>query len=134
MRAAAAVAASATLVLTGLAAPASADPQSTHEITANWAGNPSPTAAPFGQPVTAEFHVNTNDTENPYSNALVENVRATLTAGNGVFASIPQVCKTTGVVPVSEISPDGTTLLCNLGTIKEGTRSEEHTSELQSLM
>ncbi len=94
-----------------------------HEITANWAGDPTPTEAPFGQPVTAEFHVNTNDAEDPYSNEPVENVRATLTVGNGAFTSIPQVCKTTDVTPASAISEDGTTLLCNFGTITEGTAS-----------
>jgi fimbrial isopeptide formation D2 family protein/uncharacterized repeat protein (TIGR01451 family) len=113
--------ASAALVLMAVAVPASAAPLSVHEITANWAGDPVPTEAPYGQPVTAEFHVNTNDTEDPYSNEPVENVRATLTVGNGAFTSIPQVCKTSDVTPVSEISADGVTLLCNLGTIKEGT-------------
>lgn len=122
-RAAAAVVASIALMAGAGAVPASAEPQSVHEIMANWAGDPLPTEAPFGQPVTAEFHVNTNDTEDPYSNEPVENVRATLTAGNGVFASIPRVCKTSDVTPVSEISADGTTLLCNLGTIEEGTTS-----------
>ncbi|MCP2638535.1 DUF11 domain-containing protein, partial [Microbacterium sp. HD4P20] len=104
-------------------AAAQAAPLSVHEITANWAGDPTPTEAPFGQPVTAEFHVNTNDSEDPYSNEPVENVRATLTVGNGAFTSIPQVCKTSDVTPVSEISDDGTVLLCNLGTIIEGTAS-----------
>ncbi|WP_136707103.1 SpaA isopeptide-forming pilin-related protein [Agromyces sp. H66] len=122
-RALAALAASIALMAGTAAVPASAEPQSVHEITANWAGDPLPTKAPFGQPVTAEFHVNTNDTEDPYSNEPVENVRATLTVGNGVFTSIPPVCKTSDVTPVSEISADGTTLLCNLGTIEEGTAS-----------
>lgn len=98
-----------------------AAPVSVHEITARWAGDPAPTSAPFGQPVTAEWRVNTNDADDPYSNEPVDNVRATLTAGNGVFTSIPTVCKTRDVTPASEISPDGTTLLCNLGTVREGT-------------
>lgn len=123
VRAAAVLLSSAALVLTGMTAPAFAAPASVHEITANWAGDPVPTEAPFGQPVTAEFHVNTNDVDDPYSNEPVENVRATLTVGNGAFTSIPQVCKTRDVTPVSEISADGTSLLCNLGTIKEGTAS-----------
>ncbi|GAB3615814.1 hypothetical protein GCM10027416_03710 [Okibacterium endophyticum] len=103
--------------------PAWAAPASVHEITANWVGDPVPTEAPYGQPVTAEWHVNTNDVDDPYSNEPVDNVRATLTVGNGAFTSIPQVCKTKDVTPVSEISADGTTLLCNLGTITEGTAS-----------
>ncbi|WP_243229117.1 hypothetical protein [Microbacterium sp. CIAB417] len=100
---------------------ATAAPQSTHEITATWAGDPAPTEAPFGQPVRAEWRVNTNDSSDPFSNEPVENVRATLTAGNGVFTSIPSVCLVRDVTPVSEISEDGTTLLCNLGTVEEGT-------------
>lgn len=105
-----------------ISAPAAiAAPASVHEITANWAGDPTPTEAPFGQPVTAEWHVNTNDVDDPYSNEPVDNVRATLTVGNGAFTSIPTVCKTTDVTPISEISADGTSLLCNLGTVKEGT-------------
>lgn len=121
VRAAAATLATAALVLTGMTAPAFAAPASVHEITANWAGDPVPTEAPFGQPVTAEWHVNTNDVDDPFSNEPVDNVRATLTVGNGVFTSIPAVCKTSGVTPVSEISADGITLLCNVGTVKEGT-------------
>lgn len=103
------------------AAPATAAPVSVHEITAVWAGDPAPAEAPFGQPVTAEWRVNTNDADDPYSNEPVDNVRATLTAGNGVFTSIPSVCKTRDVAPVSEISGDGATLLCNVGTVREGT-------------
>ncbi|WP_067245462.1 DUF7927 domain-containing protein [Microbacterium resistens] len=102
---------------------AQAAPLSTHEITAVWAGDPAPTEAPYGQPVIAEWRVNTNDVDDPYSNEPVDNVRLTLTAGNGVFTSIPEICKTRDVAPLSEISADGTTLLCNIGTVKEGTAS-----------
>lgn len=98
-----------------------AAPGSIHEITANWAGSPAPTDAPFGSARIAEFHVNTNDSAAPQLNEPVDNVRATLTAGNGVFTSMPTVCKTTDVDPVSSISADGTTLTCNLGTVLEGT-------------
>lgn len=94
---------------------------SVHEITANWAGDPATTEAPYGQPVIAEWRVNTNDAQDPYANENVDNVRATLSAGNGVFNSIPTVCKTANVDPVSEILDDGLTLLCNIGTVKEGT-------------
>ncbi|WP_203136398.1 hypothetical protein [Microbacterium sp. JZ31] len=103
-----------------VAAPAAAVPTD-HEITARWAGDPAPTSAPYGQPVTAEWRINTNDATEPFANEDVENVRATLIAGNGVFTSIPAVCKTTGVDPVSVISDDGATLLCNVGTVREGT-------------
>ncbi|WP_461164335.1 DUF7927 domain-containing protein [Arthrobacter sp. R4-81] len=98
-----------------------AAPGSIHEITANWAGDPAPTDAPFASTRVAEFHVNTNDADAPQLNEPVDNVRATLTAGNGVFTSMPAVCKKTDVDPVSSISADGTTLVCNIGTIVEGT-------------
>ena len=98
-----------------------AAPGSIHEITANWAGNPAPTDAPFASSRMAEFHVNTNDAAAPQLNEPVTNVRATLTTGNGVFTSIPVVCKTSDVTPVSSISADGTTLICNVGTVVEGT-------------
>ncbi len=92
-----------------------------HEITATWAGTPAPTSAQYASPVNAEFHINTNDANNPKANDPVDNVRASLTVTNGVFVSIPPVCLTTGVTPVSAISPDGKTLVCNVGTVKEGT-------------
>ncbi|MGX9899491.1 hypothetical protein ACW0JT_05610 [Arthrobacter sp. SA17] len=98
-----------------------AAPGSIHEITANWAGDPAPIDAPFASTRVAEFHVNTNDSAAPQLNEPVDNVRATLTAGNGVFTSMPTVCKTTDVDPVSSISADGTSLVCNLGTVLEGT-------------
>ena len=105
----------------GLAAPASAATVAVHEITANWYGSPAPTTAPFGQSLTGEWHISTNDANDPQANDPVDNVRATLTIVNGVFTSIPAVCKTTGVTPVSSISSNGATLICNVGTVKEGT-------------
>jgi fimbrial isopeptide formation D2 family protein/uncharacterized repeat protein (TIGR01451 family) len=74
-----------------------------------------------GSVVTSEWRINTNDATNPQANNPVTNVRVTLVATNGVFANIPAVCKRTGVTPVSSISADGKTLICNLGTITEGT-------------
>ncbi|WP_172832221.1 DUF7507 domain-containing protein [Nakamurella panacisegetis] len=102
---------------------ASAATVAKHELTANWADAPAPTDAPYGVTRTAEFHLSTNDVSDPFANDPVSNVRATLTATNGVFVSIPAVCKTKGVVPLSAISANGTQLLCNVGTITEGTAS-----------
>ena len=118
-----ALCASAVLVLAGVSAPAIAAVTATHELTANWADLPAPTNAPYGVTRTAEFHLNTNDANDPYANDPVNNVRITLTATNGAFSSIPTVCKTKGVSPTSAISANGTQLLCNLGTITEGTAS-----------
>ncbi|SEB07579.1 DUF7927 domain-containing protein [Leifsonia sp. 21MFCrub1.1] len=106
-----------------IGAPALAASVAVHEITAKWAGDPVPTSAPYGQPVTAEWRVNTNDATDPFANDPVDNVRVTLVAGNGVFTSIPAICKTRDVTPASSISADGSTLVCNLGTVKEGTSS-----------
>ena len=103
----------------GVASTASAATSAVHEITTNWAG--SPATAPYGSTVIAEWHINTNDANNPQANDPVNNVRVTMTATNGVFPSLPSVCKTKGVTPVSAISANGTQLVCNLGTINEGT-------------
>jgi len=121
VRVGAALLATVTLVLAGVSAPANAAVTATHEITANWADVPAPTNAPYGVTRTAEFHINTNDANDPFANNPVSNVRATLTATNGAFSSIPAICKTSGVTPTSAISANGTQLLCNLGTITEGT-------------
>ena len=123
IRVGAALLATVTLVLAGVSAPANAAVTATHEITANWADVPAPTNAPYGVTRTAEFHLNTNDANDPFANNPVSNVRATLTATNGAFSSIPAICKTTGVTPTSAISANGTQLLCNLGIITEGTAS-----------
>ncbi|MBW9094843.1 DUF11 domain-containing protein [Microbacterium jejuense] len=108
------------MVVSGMAATANAAIVAEHEITANWAA-PVPTSVLYGNPVIAEWHINTNDAEQPETNQDVTNVTATLTASNGKFASIPTVCKTTGVTPVSSLSADGVTLVCNVGTVKSGT-------------
>lgn len=119
VRALAATAAAAAVVLSGFVAPAAqAATTAAHEITVNWLGTP--TTAPFGSTLTSEWHISTNDSVDPFANDPVDNVRATLTMTNGVFTSIPSVCKTADVVPVSSISPDGATLVCNVGTIVEG--------------
>lgn len=99
---------------------ANAEIVSVHEITANWAAG-TPASVQYGNLATAEWHINTNDANQPESNEEVANVRATLTASNGKFASLPSVCRTTGVTPASSISADGVTLVCNLGPVTAGT-------------
>ena len=107
---------------------ASAATSATHEIAVNWVG--APASAAYGSAVTAEWHINTNDANNPQANDPVNNVRVTLTATNGAFASIPSICKTTGVTPPSAISNNGTQLLCNVGTVVEGTATVVQTQIL----
>jgi uncharacterized repeat protein (TIGR01451 family)/fimbrial isopeptide formation D2 family protein len=108
------------MVVSGAAVGANAAIVAKHEITANWAA-PVPTSVQYGNPVIAEWRINTNDAEQPESNENVTNVTATFTATNGKFASLPTVCLTTGVSPASSISADGVTLTCNVGTVKAGT-------------
>ncbi|WP_160150864.1 DUF7927 domain-containing protein [Microbacterium timonense] len=110
----------ATLMVVSGATAADAAIVAAHEITANWAA-PVPTSVQYGNPVIAEWHINTNDAAQPESNEDVTNVTVTLTASNGKFASLPSACKTTGATPVSSISADGVTLVCNVGTVKAGT-------------
>jgi uncharacterized repeat protein (TIGR01451 family) len=90
------------------------------QITVGWASGTPAQLAPGGL-ATAEWRVSVNDNAAAPSNAPVNNVTFTGTAGHGKFASLPDVCKTTGVTPVSSISADGTTLVCNLGTVNMGT-------------
>jgi LPXTG-motif cell wall-anchored protein/uncharacterized repeat protein (TIGR01451 family) len=89
------------------------------EIIGDWMSPPVQVAT--GEPVVAEWYVNVNDSGDPPSNDPVDNVTATFTVGNGRFAGMPDVCLTTGVTPVSEISADGLALTCNLGTVNAGT-------------
>jgi uncharacterized repeat protein (TIGR01451 family)/fimbrial isopeptide formation D2 family protein len=84
--------------------PASAVTSAVHEMTANWVGNPA--SVPYGAAIIGEWHVSTNDANDPEANDPVDNVRLTLTATNGAFSNLPA---------------NGTQLLCNLGTINEGT-------------
>ncbi|GAB3610652.1 hypothetical protein GCM10027414_27780 [Humibacter ginsengiterrae] len=100
------------------AAPAVAAP--VYQITASWE-NGTPTTVKSGDVVTGVWRVNVNDDAPAPANNPVDNVTVTITTQNGHFGSLPSVCKTSGVTPVSSISADGTTLTCNLGTQIEGT-------------
>ncbi|GAA1993105.1 hypothetical protein GCM10009718_33460 [Isoptericola halotolerans] len=102
----------------GLAAPVAADP--VYEITARWADDTPDTVA-SGDVVNAEWRVNVNDDAPAPSNDPVDDVNFTLTLDNGFFSELPDACLTEGVDPVSEISEDGRTLVCNIGTQDQGT-------------
>ena len=107
---------------TGIAAstalPAAAAP--VYEITARWADDV-PATAKSGDVVNAEWRVNVNDDAAAPSNEPVDNVNFTLTIENGAFAELPDSCLVEGVDPVSSISEDGKTLVCNIGTQDQGT-------------
>ncbi|MDR6689072.1 putative repeat protein (TIGR01451 family), partial [Arthrobacter sp. 1088] len=105
------------IVFMANAVPAFAAP--VYQITARWVDQPAQIAP--GEVVTSEWRVNVNDDAAAPSNAPVDNVTFTVTATNGKIASIPDICLTTGVTPVSSISADGRTLTCNLGTQNMGT-------------
>ncbi|MFP3513231.1 hypothetical protein SB775_27380, partial [Peribacillus sp. SIMBA_075] len=85
-----------------------------------WADG-SPTTVKSGDVVTAEWRVNVNDNAAAPANDPVDNVNFTLTIVNGTFEELPASCLTTGVTPVSSISADKQTMVCNLGTKDEGT-------------
>ncbi|WP_314146265.1 hypothetical protein [uncultured Leifsonia sp.] len=91
-----------------------------YEITAKWADG-TPTTVASGDVLTAEWRVNVNDDAAAPSNAPVDNVNFTLTIDNGEFTELPASCLTTGVTPVSSISADGRTMVCNIGTKDQGT-------------
>lgn len=101
--------------------PASAAQAATvYELTTRWADG-TPTSVKSGDVVTGVWHLNLNDDAAAPVNDPVENVTVTLVAQNGRFASVPNLCLTSGVDPASAISADGLTLTCNLGTKDEGT-------------
>lgn len=108
------------MVVSGVSLSANAAIVSEHEITANWAP-PVPASVLYGNVITGEWHISTNDASQPETNQDVANVTATISAVNSRFSAIPAVCKTTGVTPISSISADGITLVCNLGIVKAGT-------------
>ncbi|WP_069112076.1 LPXTG cell wall anchor domain-containing protein [Jiangella alba] len=99
---------------TGVAAAATV-----YEITGRWIDPPDVVAS--GSPVVAEWRVNVNDDEAAPGNEDVDNVAFTVTLEHGLFDAVPEACLTSDVDPVSEISADRRTLLCNLGTHREGT-------------
>lgn len=91
-----------------------------YELTADWEAG-TPASVTSGDLVTGIWRLNVNDDATAPSNAPVDNVTFTATVANGRFDTIPTLCLSTGVTPVSSISADGTTLTCNLGTLDQGT-------------
>lgn len=91
-----------------------------YEITARWVDDTASQVA-SGDVVSSEWRVNVNDDAPAPSNDPIDNVTFTVTATNGRIASIPDLCLTADVDPVSSISADGKTLTCNVGTRLQGT-------------
>ncbi|WP_261166461.1 DUF11 domain-containing protein [Microbacterium sp. Marseille-Q6965] len=91
-----------------------------YEISGRWAEN-APSVVASGDVVTAEWRVNVNDDAAAPANEPVDNVTFEVTIPRGAFSALPDACLVTGVTPASSISPDGKTLVCNLGTQDQGT-------------
>ncbi|WP_309104433.1 hypothetical protein [Microbacterium sp.] len=91
-----------------------------YEIDAAWADG-TPAVVASGYVVSSEWRVNVNDDAAAPSNDPVNNVTFTATVTNGRIASIPDLCLTSDVDPLSGISTDGLTLTCNIGTQDQGT-------------
>jgi uncharacterized repeat protein (TIGR01451 family) len=105
-------------VALGAALPAAA--ATVYEIDARWAEG-TPTTVASGDVVTAEWRVNVNDDAPAPGNEPVDNVHFEAAIDHGIFRTVPDACLTTGVSPVSSISADGKTLVCNIGTKDQGT-------------
>jgi fimbrial isopeptide formation D2 family protein len=106
------------VVVTGVASTARGE--TVRELTGRWADGTADSVRQ-GEVLNSEWRLNLNDSPAAPANEPVDNVFVTLTAHNGTFTAIPDACLTTGVVPVSAISGDGGTLVCNLGRHKQGT-------------
>jgi uncharacterized repeat protein (TIGR01451 family)/LPXTG-motif cell wall-anchored protein len=106
-----------------LAMPATAAP--VYEIGGEWAPG-TPTTVEAGDVVTGIWRLNVNDDQQAPANDPVDNVNFTIALENGFFDSMPDACLTTGVSPVSSLSADKRTLMCNLGTHAEGTAVVVH--------
>ncbi|WP_226531855.1 SpaA isopeptide-forming pilin-related protein [Microbacterium paraoxydans] len=91
-----------------------------YEIEGQWQA-PVPAAVVSGDTVVSEWRFNINDDSPAPTNDPVDNVTVTFTTQNAMFTELPSTCLTEGVDPVSEISADGRTLVCNLGTRDQGT-------------
>lgn len=116
------VAAMSLLTVGGLALaaalPASAASVITHETAVSWVGG-TPGSLDNGANASLEVVVNTNADDGVAQE--VPNVFVTLTVANADIAALPGVCLTDGVDPVSSVSEDRHTLVCNLGTQQTGT-------------
>lgn len=91
-----------------------------YEIDGEWQA-PAPAEVSYGDSLVSVWRFNINDDSPAPTNDPVDNVTLTFTVQNAKFITMPDVCLTTGVTPVSSISADGTTLVCNVGTRNQGT-------------
>lgn len=106
-------------------APASAD--TVYELEGQWSSE-TPSTVQTGGAISAQWWFNINDDAPAPGNEPVDPNVLTVTVVGAVFDTIPPACAVTGVDPVSEISDDGSTLLCNVGAELQGTAITVSTS------
>lgn len=104
----------------GFLAAVPATAQTVNEITARWAEGTT-SSVRQSEVLNSEWRFNLNDAAQAPANEPVANVFATITATNGTFGSVPTACLVNDVSPVSSVSADKKTLICNFGTQKQGT-------------
>lgn len=91
-----------------------------HELIGEWADD-LPETVQTGDALAATWRINVNDDAAAPGNEPVDDVTFEVTLANARFEGLPAACLTEGVDPESSITPDGATLLCNLGTVDQGT-------------
>ncbi|PRI12411.1 SpaA isopeptide-forming pilin-related protein [Leucobacter massiliensis] len=103
----------------GWAQTAPATAATVYEIEGEWqAGTPNPVKT--GDNIVSVWRYNINDDAPAPGNAPVDNVTVNFTVQHGVFTVLPEACLVEGVDPASQISADGSSLRCNLGTRDQG--------------
>lgn len=109
------------LAFAGLAQPQIAHADTVaYEFIGSWE-NPPASVKTGSDVLSAIWRFDINDDSPAPSNDPITNNVVTFTAQNAKFTAIPGVCLTSGVTPVSSLSADGKTLICNIGTRDQGT-------------
>lgn len=94
--------------------------ETVYEIVGNWQPG-TPSTLKMGDNAVSVWRFNINDDGPAPSNDPVDNVTVTFQVQHGVFTVLPEPCLVEDVTPLSEISADGASLTCNLGTRDQGT-------------
>lgn len=100
--------------------PVSATAATVKTLEGEWE-SPVPDSVAAGDIVNAVWRFNVNDDGAAPSNTEIPNLTVVFLLENGEFQSIPELCLSEAVTPLSAISADGTMLTCNVGTQAEGT-------------
>lgn len=109
------------LAFAGLTTPIAAQASTVnYQFTGAWQSPPAQVRSGVDA-LSAIWYFDINDNSPAPTNNPVDNNTVTFTAQNATFSAIPAVCLTSGVTPVSSLSADGKTLVCNIGTRDQGT-------------